>query len=220
MSEDMVKYYRGRAREYEEIYEWRDPDRHEEQEFMSIELKKTFRGRRVLDVGCGTGYWTQRISETAESIVGIDINETVLEIAQSKKYSCPVKFLVMNVHNMDFGEIKYNGITASFMLSHILKQDIPRWIEHVHSVIEPRTNVFFADNNYIDGIGGKLKIKPNDPNTYKLRTLKDGTQHLIVKNYFITDEIVGLFSEHSEGISEKNVFMGRCFWWINYPFQP
>jgi hypothetical protein len=83
-----------------------------------------------------------------------------------------------------------------------------------------RTNVFFADNNYIDGIGGKLKIKPNDPNTYKLRTLKDGTQHLIVKNYFITDEIVGLFSEHSEGISEKNVFMGRCFWWINYPFQP
>lgn len=45
MSEDMVKYYRDRAREYEEIYEWRDPDRHDEQEFMSIEIKKTFRER-------------------------------------------------------------------------------------------------------------------------------------------------------------------------------
>ncbi|TRO50589.1 class I SAM-dependent methyltransferase [Candidatus Bathyarchaeota archaeon] len=219
MSDDMVKYYKDRAKEYEEIYEWRDPQRQEEQEHMASELKKAFKGRRLLDIGCGTGYWTQRISTVAKSILGIDINEAVLEIARSKEYACPTEYRVMDAYNMKL-EKKYDGVLASFMLSHVLKQDIPSWLKHIHNVLEPGASVFIADNTYIEGVGGKLQTKPGDPNTYKLRTLNDGTQHLIVKNYFTTEELVQLFSEHSKGITEKNVFMGRCFWWINYTYLP
>jgi ubiquinone/menaquinone biosynthesis C-methylase UbiE len=219
MSDDMVKYYRDRAKEYEEIYEWRDLSRQKEQEFMGSELKKTFQDRSVLDIGCGTGYWTQRISETAKSIVGIDINEAVLDIARSKEYGCPTEYRVMDAYSMDFRGTRFNGAIASFMLSHVLKQDIPSWIEHIHSVLELGAHVFIADNTYIEGIGGKLQTKPDDPNTYKLRTLNNGTQHLIVKNYFTTIELVELFRIQSKGISEKNVFMGKCFWWINYTYE-
>jgi 2-polyprenyl-3-methyl-5-hydroxy-6-metoxy-1,4-benzoquinol methylase len=219
MSDDMVKYYRDRAKEYEEIYEWRDPQRQEEQEFMESELKKAFKGRRLLDIGCGTGYWTQRISTVAKSILGIDINEAVLEVARSKEYGCPTEYRVMDAYNMKM-DTSYDGVLASFMLSHVLKQDIPGWLEHIHSVLDPGASVFIADNTYIEGVGGKLQTKPSDPNTYKLRTLNDGTQHLIVKNYFTAEELVQLFSEHSKGITEKNVFMGRCFWWINYTYLP
>ncbi|MFC1802672.1 class I SAM-dependent methyltransferase [Thermoproteota archaeon] len=220
MSIDMVKYYRDRAKEYEEIYEWRSTSRQKEQELLGSKLNKTFKDRRVLDIGCGTGYWTQRISETAESIVGIDINEAVLEIARSKKYGCPAEYRVMDAYNMDFGETKFNGAIASFMLSHVLKQDIPSWIEHIHSVFEPGAHVFIADNNYIEENLGKLQTKPDDPNTYKLRTLNNGTQHLIVKNYFTTTDLVELFGKVSKGINKKNVFMGKCFWWINYTYEP
>jgi ubiquinone/menaquinone biosynthesis C-methylase UbiE len=219
MSDDMVKYYRDRAKEYEEVYEWRDPQRQEEQEFMESELKQAFKRRRLLDIGCGTGYWTQHISETADSIVGIDINEAVLEIARSKEYGCPTEYRIMDAYNMEFDE-RFTGVLASFVLSHILREDIPGWLEHVHSVLEPGARVFIADNTYIEGIGGKLQTKPNDPNTYKLRTLNDRTQHLIVKNYFTTDELVQLFGAHSKGVGEKNVFMGKCFWWINYIYKP
>ena len=219
MSDDMVKYYKDRAKEYEEIYEWRDPQRQEEQELMESELKKAFKGRRLLDIGCGTGYWTQRISTVAKSILGIDINEAVLEVARSKEYGCPTEYRVMDAYNMKL-ERKYDGVLASFMLSHVLKQDIPGWLNHIHSVLEPGASVFIADNTYIEGVGGKLQTKPGDPNTYKLRTLNDGSQHLIVKNYFTAEELVQLFSEHSKGITEKNVFMGRCFWWINYTYLP
>ena len=219
MSDDMVKYYKDRAKEYEEIYEWRDPQRQEEQELMESELKKAFKGRRLLDIGCGTGYWTQRISTVAKSILGIDINDAVLEVARSKEYGCPTEYRVMDAYNMKL-ERKYDGVLASFMLSHVLKQDIPGWLNHIHSVLEPGASVFIADNTYIEGVGGKLQTKPGDPNTYKLRTLNDGSQHLIVKNYFTAEELVQLFSEHSKGITEKNVFMGRCFWWINYTYLP
>ena len=218
MSDDMVKYYSDRAKEYEEIYAWRDPQRQEEQELMESTLKEAFKGRRLLDIGCGTGYWTQRISMTAESIVGIDINDAVLEIARSKEYVCPTEYRVMDAYNMKFNE-RFSGVLASFMLSHVLKEDIPSWLEHVHSFLEPSARVFISDNTYIEGIGGKLQTKQGDPNTYKLRTLNDGSQHLIVKNYFTTEELVELFSEYNKEITEKNVFMGHCFWWISYIYQ-
>ena len=53
---DIVEYYRRRAGEYEEIYEWRDPHRQEEQELIGDAIIESMRGRRVLEVACGTGY--------------------------------------------------------------------------------------------------------------------------------------------------------------------
>jgi ubiquinone/menaquinone biosynthesis C-methylase UbiE len=155
MSDDMVKYYRDRAKEYEEIYEWRDPYRQEEQDLMEKTLKDVFKDSRVLDIGCGTGYWTQRISDTAENIVGIDINETVLEIARRKEYGCPTEYRFMDAYDMDFSE-KFTGTLATFMLSHVPREDISSWLEHVHRFLEPSAMVFIADNTYIEGIGGRL----------------------------------------------------------------
>ena len=220
MSADIVKYYSDRAKEYEQIYEWRDPDRQEEQNQMGAEMRKALKGRSVLDVGCGTGYWTQRASTTAERITGIDINETVLDIAKSKKYDCPTAFRLMDAYDLEFPNRSFTGALASFWLSHVPREKMGSWIEELHRVLEPEAHVFIADNTFIEGVGGKLITKPGDPNTYKLRTLNDGSQHLIVKNYPTAHELVELFGEHSRGITEKNVFHRRCFWWVSYSYIP
>ncbi|MBN2334506.1 class I SAM-dependent methyltransferase [Candidatus Bathyarchaeota archaeon] len=219
MSDDMVKYYRDRAKEYEEIYEWRDPQRQEEQDLMGRELKKVFRGRDVLDIGCGTGYWTERISETADRVTGIDVNDAVLEIARFKEYGCPAGFKVMDAYNLDIPPDTFTGAIASFWLSHVPRERLDAWIDHMHGVLAPGARVFIADNTYIEGVGGKLVTKEGDANTYKLRTLNDGTQHLIVKNYFTAAELVDLFGRHTEGVTEADVFHGRCFWWISYTLK-
>ena len=219
MSADMVKYYKDRAKEYEQIYEWRDPHRQEEQDRMGEEIKKDLQGCRVLDIGCGTGYWTQRVSQVAESITGIDINDTVLEIARAKSYGCPTLFRQMDAYSLDFQK-PFTGVLASFWLSHVPREKIGPWIGQMHGVLRPGARVFIADNTYIEGVGGKLVTKPGDPNTYKLRTLNDGSQHLIVKNYFTVDELVETFGTHSKGVTEKNVFYGKCFWWISYTYRP
>src|SRR4030042_249167 len=131
MSVEMVKYYSDRAKEYEQIYEWRDPDRQEEQDRMGEEMKKALRGRSVLDVGGGTGYWTQRVSTTAERITGVDINETVLDIARSKKYDCPTAFRLMDAYALGFPDRSFTGALASFWLSHIPRETMGPWIEEV-----------------------------------------------------------------------------------------
>ncbi len=219
MSRDIVKYYRDRAKEYEQVYQWRDPHRQQEQDRLSQEIQEALKGRDVLDIGCGTGYWTQKTGMTAHRITGIDINETVLEIARTKSYGCPTEFRTMDAYSMEFPPDTFTGALATFWLSHVRMEDIDGWIEHMHGVLAPGARVFIADNTYIPGIGGRLVNKEGDPNTYKLRTLNDGSQHLIVKNYFTADELLELFSRHTEGVTSDNVFYGRCFWWISYELK-
>jgi ubiquinone/menaquinone biosynthesis C-methylase UbiE len=219
MSDDMVKYYKDRAKEYEQVYEWRDPRRQQEQDRLGREIKQALKARDVLDVGCGTGYWTQKTSMTAHRITGIDINEAVLEIARSKIYGCPTEFKKMDAYHMKFQPNNFTGALATFWLSHVRKEDVDDWIDHMHGVLAPGARVFIADNTYIEGVGGRLVTKEDDPNTYKLRTLNDGSQHLIVKNYFTAEELVELFSRHTDGVTPGDAFHGRCFWWISYQLK-
>src|SRR5687767_6815572 len=76
-------YYSKRAAEYEKIYE--KPERKDELEWLRGRIPALFGDRTVLEVACGTGYWTQFIARTAAKVHACDINDSVLEIAREKK---------------------------------------------------------------------------------------------------------------------------------------
>jgi len=83
----MEEYYRRCAEEYEEIYQRSDPVWRQELNKIADALRQVFKGRRVLEIACGTGYWTQLLSETAQSIVAPDILQEMLEIAEKNNTS-------------------------------------------------------------------------------------------------------------------------------------
>ena len=72
----MERYYSRRAAEYERIYE--KPERQAELEWLRNRIPEVFAGREVLEVACGTGYWTQYIARAARKVSACDINEAVL----------------------------------------------------------------------------------------------------------------------------------------------
>jgi len=101
--EDMEEYYRKRARGFEEeFYQGSNPVRQRELQIIVDFSKRTFKNRRVLDVACGTGCWTQVVSETARSIVGVDIAQEMLEVAKTKIYKCPVSFCKGDAYGLCF----------------------------------------------------------------------------------------------------------------------
>ena len=213
---DNVEYYRRRAGEYEEIYEWRDPRRQEEQELLGEAMRESLRGRRVLEVACGTGYWTRILSESARMITATDIGEDVMELAKRKRYQCPVRFRRENAYDLSFDDASFDGGFAFSWFSHIPRHRIDPFLEGFHRVLQDGSRVFIADNVYIQGIGGELIKRDGDANTYKQRTLKDGSEFTIVKNYYSTEELVEVFGRHVDGFSEENVFYGKCFWYVDY----
>src|SRR5258706_13222422 len=73
-------YYSKRAAEYEQIYQ--KPERQHELEWLRGRVPQIYRRRTVLEVACGTCYWTQFIARTAAKVHAADINDSVLEIAR------------------------------------------------------------------------------------------------------------------------------------------
>lgn len=56
----METYYDKRAEEYERIYFRNDPVRQAEQAALAKQMGSLFLNRKVLEVACGTCFWTER----------------------------------------------------------------------------------------------------------------------------------------------------------------
>jgi ubiquinone/menaquinone biosynthesis C-methylase UbiE len=216
----MEEYYRRRAKGFdEEFYQGRDYGRQKELQRIADVSREALKARRVLDVACGTAYWTQIVSETAESIVGTDFAGEMLEIAERKQFKCPVSFCKADVFNLPFRNGSFSGGMADFWFSHVPREKIESFLENFHRLLQSESSVVMADNVYIAGIGGEFVKKEGDINTYKMRKLGDGSEHLVLKNYFSVDELVRIFAKHAKGFAGKNVFYGEYYWYLFYKLK-
>ena len=82
-----------------------------------IELAKIKHGERVLDVACGTGAVTKKISKkvgTSGTVIGTDVSENAIKIA--KKWSGPNKnldFVIADAEKLFFGK-NFDVVTCQY----------------------------------------------------------------------------------------------------------
>ena len=82
---NLIEYYHKRASSYDNLYH--RGERKEALDEVAQIFQQIFSGKEILEIGCGTGYWTERIAQTAQNIFAIDINEAMLNIAKARSYS-------------------------------------------------------------------------------------------------------------------------------------
>lgn len=104
-AESTAQYYARRAAEYDRIYA--KPERQDDLVALRARVRDAFAGLRVLDLACGTGYWTVPLAERAREVVGVDINAEVLAIARARLLAidpadgrCPVSFRQADLYDM------------------------------------------------------------------------------------------------------------------------
>jgi demethylmenaquinone methyltransferase/2-methoxy-6-polyprenyl-1,4-benzoquinol methylase len=175
-------YYAKRAREYERIYE--KAERQEELAWLRGRLPALFAGRRVLEVACGTGYWTQYIARTAARVTACDINEAVLEIAREKRYPRG------RVHFARADAFAPGGLCqgcdaafAGFWWSHVRKSDLTRWLAGMASALPRGALVAMLDNRYVEGSSTPVSRRDAEGNTYQVRALLSGETQEVLKNF-------------------------------------
>lgn len=61
MNTDIISYYKDRAKEYEKKYS--KPERQEDLKSIATILQEIFADKQVLEIACGTGYWTEKIAD-------------------------------------------------------------------------------------------------------------------------------------------------------------
>lgn len=212
----MEEYYRRRAKEYEQVYYRSDPLWQKELKQIRDTIKEKLKGRRVLEIACGPGYWAETLSEVAQTIVATDAVEEMLGVAKTKKYSCPTSFVQTDAYHLSFKNNSFDAGIANFWFSHIPKSKIHYFLEGLHSVLQDKSRVFMADNAYVPGIGGQFIIKEKDENTYKLRIAEDGSRDLVLKNYYQANELTKIFSQYAKSFNDENIVCNSFFWFVVY----
>lgn len=92
--------------------------------YKFLELKN---GIKVLDVGCGTGYFTRMIaSQINGEVVGIDINEQLLKYADevTKREHLNVKYLKENIYELRLKDNYFDLVTCHLVLSNLSEPKI------------------------------------------------------------------------------------------------
>ncbi|GAA4838293.1 hypothetical protein GCM10023310_15040 [Paenibacillus vulneris] len=210
----MRDYYGARADEYERIYRRDDPNYQQELAMLRSTLASLTKDRSVLEIACGTGYWSQVIAESAERLVGVDIRPEVIQIARAKHLpSGKVTFLEGDAYHLEPIEGQFDFGLANFWFSHVPKNKIDQFLTGFHRKLAPGAKVFMADNVYVPGRGGELIVKEHSEDTYKLRELADGSKHEVLKNYYDYNELSDIFKPYA---ADLRIFIGGSFWYVSY----
>jgi SAM-dependent methyltransferase len=182
INQDMAHYYAMRASEYENIY--KRPERQQDIAALIRWLKGELADRDILEVACGTGYWTQYASETARSILATDINPDVIAIAETKAYPRQnVRFALADIYALPDFEIPFNCVFGGFIWSHIPLPKLEPFLAEVNRRAGKGGKVVFVDGRYVEGSNLPVVSRDADGNTYQERTLSDGTRHRVIKNF-------------------------------------
>lgn len=181
-------YYAKRAREYERIYD--KAERQDELAWLRERLPKLFEGRRILEIACGTGYWTQYIAKAAAHVTACDINEPVLEIAREKRFPRNrVRFVKADAFAPGGICETCDAAFAGFWWSHVKKTELARWLSAMAKALPRGALVAILDNRYVEGSSTPVSRRDGEGNTYQVRRLLSGEKHEVLKNFPTASEL-------------------------------
>lgn len=133
------------------------------------------KGLSILDLACGQGYLSRILARKGAKVVGVDLSEKMIEIAQASEESEPLGVKYIRCNSGDMSEIA-NGsmdcIVSTFGFHDI--KEIETTIEECSRVLKE---------------SGKLVFAIPHPFTYARRTQDEEGYYLKMRNYMSIKEI-------------------------------
>ena len=205
-------YYARRAHEYERIYA--KPERQADLARLRESIPPNFDGRDVLEIACGTGYWTQYVATRAASVLATDVNEEVLELARLKPFPRGnAEFACVDIYAESDLPRQFDAGLGAFWWSHVPRQGQNRFIENFHRRLQPGAVVVFLDNRYVAGSSTPLTRTDEHGNTFQTRALDDGSSYEVLKNVPDELELAGALGDSARTLEYVEL---EYFWYLTY----
>jgi SAM-dependent methyltransferase len=177
----MQDYYAARASEYDRVYA--KPERQEDLRAIERWLPARFEGRRVLELACGTGWWTRFIAPVAAHVVAVDAAPETLAIARERVAGLRVELVVGDAYEPPRAAAPYDAAFAGFWLSHVPRARLDAFLRALHAVLQPGSTIVFLDNRWVEGSSSPIVDRDAAGDTWQVRRLDDGTTHRVLKNF-------------------------------------
>ncbi|OGA15324.1 MAG: hypothetical protein A3I63_01615 [Betaproteobacteria bacterium RIFCSPLOWO2_02_FULL_66_14] len=209
---DLATYYAHRAQEYERIYA--KPERQEELAGLRTRVRDLLAERRVLELACGTGWWTEAVAPHASEITALDASDEMLAIARKKAFPPRrVNFAIGDCHALPDFHRRHDALLAVFWWSHVERARLHAFLRDAERAVAPGARCVFIDNRYAEGSSTPIARRDAAGDTWQRRRLDDGSEHEVLKNF--PDEAELLHALPS-GASEVSVETTTYYWLLAY----
>lgn len=207
---DLVAYYATRADEYENIYA--KPERQADLANMREHIRTLLRNQRVLELACGTGYWTAQFADAAAFVHAIDINQHMLDVARSKNLPADkVEFALADAYHLP-PQQGFTACFAGFWWSHVKREDQAAFLQRLRETMGKDTLLVLIDNTYVEGSNTPVARTDAEGNTYQIRKLGNGERYEVLKN-FPTDS--ALRKKLASAVKDIRIVRTEYFWLLS-----
>jgi len=114
-------------------------------------------GMTILELGCGTGYFTHELAGSGADIVAIDISPELLEIARAKRSGPNIRYEIKDACALTYADAMFDSVVGSSILHHL---EIEEALREVYRVLKPSGTIYFTEPNMLNP---QIAIQKNIP---------------------------------------------------------
>jgi len=209
LDSELLDYYARRASEYEAIYA--KPERQADLGRLRELIPAQFAGRRVLEVACGTGYWTALIAQSAQAVVATDMAVQTMQIAQAKPLPPGrVRFETADAYELPASLGSFDAAFAGFWWSHVPRSRAGEFLDSLRARLPAGARLVLLDNRYVEGSSTPLAGFDAEGNTFQMRVLADGSSVRVMKNFPSEAELRALLAGHVDTLE----YVPLQYYWV------
>jgi 2-polyprenyl-3-methyl-5-hydroxy-6-metoxy-1,4-benzoquinol methylase len=174
------------------------------------------RGRTVLEVAAGTGYWTEVAAAAASSIVATDYVSETLAVSKGRRLGPRVAYIEADAFSIPDLASRFEVGMAHMWWSHIELQSRRKFLAHLGSRLQPRARLLMMDQIHVEGLCSPMTGLDKRGNQLTLRKLANGATYEIIKNFPTPEEL----RECLQGICDDiDIIFYRHFWSLSARFR-
>jgi ubiquinone/menaquinone biosynthesis C-methylase UbiE len=196
--DDVTQYYAARASVHDEVAGYTNVAAEQRRAPIKARYRQVFAGHTVLEIACGTGYWTVIIGDVAESVLAVDINPSVISQARDRcKHLPSVKFHSADAYTLDGVSAGFSAAFGCLWWSHMPKELISPFLASLHRKLLPGALVLFVDQLPCEG-----HVRREGPfgNILEKRCLPGGHAFEIVKNCPSEEDVVSVLGDMADNV--------------------
>ncbi len=183
MNQDPVlQYYDSNAADYDNACA--RPERQHDLALVRERVARLLDGHVVLELGCGTGYWTEMLAGCADSVVATDASEAMLAIARERGAGLAnVRFRAADALALPEDIGSYTAVFAGFLWSHLKRDQQDALLAQLRKRLGKDVLLVLLDDAYVEGSSTTIARTDAQGNTYQLLTGADGRRYELPKSY-------------------------------------
>ena len=103
-------------------------------------------GKRVLEIGCGTGVFTEHFAATGAEIVAVDISEELIEKARARQMTPNVHLIHSSFEALQTDR-PFDAVVGSSVLHHL---DVEPALRSIYKLLKPGGLIAFGEPNMLN----------------------------------------------------------------------